>query len=65
MNEEKTPRSRPTERPKRGEPEARAVPAKRGNGFASLADVWQGRASVGDDFDELPADLGEALGITS
>jgi prevent-host-death family protein len=50
---------------RRGEPAVRLVPAKRGGGFASLAGSWQGRVTVGDDFDELPADLAESLGITS
>jgi prevent-host-death family protein len=49
---------------RRGEPAVRLVPAKRGDGFASLAGSWRGRVSVGEDFDELPADLVEALGIT-
>ncbi len=48
---------------RRGEPAVRLVPAKRGEGFASLADVWQGRVRIADDFDELPPDLAESLGM--
>jgi prevent-host-death family protein len=50
---------------RRGEPAVRLVPAKRGAGFASLAGSWQGRVRIADDFDELPADLAESLGLTS
>jgi hypothetical protein len=35
------------------------------HGFASLAGVWRGRVQIGDDFDELPDDLAEALGMRS
>lgn len=48
---------------RRGEPAVRLVPAKRGEGFASLAGVWQGRVRIADDFDELPPDLAESLGM--
>jgi prevent-host-death family protein len=48
---------------RRGEPAVRLVSAKRGDGFASLAGTWQGRVRIGDDFDELPADLAESLGM--
>lgn len=50
---------------RRGEPAVRLVPARRGDGFASLAGAWQGQVRIGDDFDELPADLAESLGIES
>jgi prevent-host-death family protein len=50
---------------RRGEPAVRLVPARRGDGFASLAGAWRGRATIADDFDELPADLAESFGITS
>jgi hypothetical protein len=30
-----------------------------------LAGSWQGRVTIADDFDELPADLAESLGIDS
>lgn len=32
-------------------------------GFASLAGVWRGRVKIADDFDELPDDLAESLGM--
>lgn len=47
---------------RRGEPAARLVPERRGEGFASLAGAWRGRLKIADDFDELPEDLAEALG---
>jgi prevent-host-death family protein len=47
---------------RRGEPAVRLVP-ERGGGFASLAGVWQGRARIAADFDELPDDLAESFGI--
>jgi hypothetical protein len=31
------------------------------NDFASLKGAWRGRAAIGEDFDELPDDLAEAL----
>lgn len=48
---------------RRGAPAARLVPEHRGGGFASLAGAWQGRVKIADDFDELPADLAESLGM--
>ena len=48
---------------RRGEPAARLVPERRGEGFASLAGTWRGQVRVADDFDELPDDLADALGI--
>lgn len=50
---------------RRGEPAVRLVPARSGDGFASLAGAWRGQVRIGDDFDELPADLAESLGIES
>jgi hypothetical protein len=32
-------------------------------GFASLAGVWEGRVRIADDFDELPDELAESLGM--
>jgi hypothetical protein len=32
-------------------------------GFAALAGVWTGRVWLADDFDELPDDLADALGV--
>ena len=46
-----------------GEPAARLVPEKRGDGFASLAGSWRGRVKIADDFDELPDDLAESFGM--
>lgn len=48
---------------RRGEPAARLVPEKHGGGFVSLAGAWQGRVKIADDFDELPDDLAESLGM--
>ena len=48
---------------RRGEPAVRLVPARRGEGFASLAGAWQGRVRIADDFDELPDELAESLGM--
>jgi prevent-host-death family protein len=48
---------------RRGEPAVRLVPARQGDGFAALAGAWQGRVRIGEDFDELPADLAESLGV--
>ena len=50
---------------RRGEPAVRLVPARQGDGFASLAGSWKGRVKIGTDFDELPAELAESLGIDS
>jgi prevent-host-death family protein len=48
---------------RRGEPAARLVPERRGGGFASLAGAWRGKVKIADDFDELPDDLAESLGM--
>jgi prevent-host-death family protein len=50
---------------RRGEPAVRLVPERGGGGFASLAGVWEGRVRIGEDFDELPDDLAERLGMKS
>jgi antitoxin (DNA-binding transcriptional repressor) of toxin-antitoxin stability system len=50
---------------RRGEPAVRLVPARTGDGFASLAGAWRGRVKIADDFDELPPDLAESLGMNS
>jgi prevent-host-death family protein len=71
MHEAKTQLSRLVERveageeiviTRRGEPAARLIPERQGNGFASLAGAWRGQVKIADDFDELPEDLAEALG---
>lgn len=48
---------------RRGEPAARLVPEHRAGGFASIAGVWRGRVRIAEDFDELPDDLAESLGM--
>jgi len=50
---------------RRGEPAARLVPERRSGGFASLAGAWRGQVKIADDFDELPDDVAEALGMRS
>jgi prevent-host-death family protein len=72
MHEAKTQLSRLVERAlegeeivltRRGEPAVRLVPARAGDGFAALLGVWAGAVEIGDDFDELPADLAERFGM--
>ncbi len=48
---------------RRGKPAVRLVPARAGGGFASLAGVWQGHVRIADDFDDLPDDVAERLGV--
>ncbi len=48
---------------RRGEPAVRLVAERTGGGFASLAGAWRGRVKIGDDFDELPDDLADSLGM--
>lgn len=48
---------------RRGEPAARLVPERRGGGFASLAGAWRDQVEIADDFDELPPDLADDLGM--
>jgi prevent-host-death family protein len=48
---------------RRGEPAVRLVPERQGGGFASLAGAWRGRVEIAPDFDELPDDLAESLGM--
>ncbi len=47
---------------RRGKPAVRLVPEKAG-GFASLKGVWEGGCMIADDFDELPDDIAERLGM--
>jgi prevent-host-death family protein len=72
MHEAKTQLSKLVERAEAGEeivitrhgkPAARLVPERRGAGFASLAGSWQGRVRIAEDFDELPDDLADSLGM--
>jgi prevent-host-death family protein len=48
---------------RRGQPAARLVPERQGRGFTSLEGNWQGRVRIADDFDELPDDLADSLGM--
>ena len=48
---------------RRGKPAARLVPERNREGFASLAGSWKGRVRIAADFDELPDDLADALGM--
>lgn len=48
---------------RRGEPAVRLVPERQGGGFAALAGAWQGRVKIAEDFDELPDELAESLGM--
>jgi prevent-host-death family protein len=50
---------------RRGEPAVRLVAERSGGGFASLAGAWRGRVKIAADFDELPDDLAESLGMRS
>ena len=48
---------------RRGEPAVRLVPERGNGGLAALAGVWEGRVRIADDFDELPDELAESLGM--
>ncbi|HET7507895.1 MAG TPA: type II toxin-antitoxin system prevent-host-death family antitoxin [Solirubrobacterales bacterium] len=48
---------------RRGEPAARLVPERRSGGFVSLAGAWRGKVQIAGDFDELPDDIAESLGM--
>lgn len=50
---------------RRGKPAARLIPERHGQGFASLAGAWRGKVWIADDFDELPDDLADDLGMKS
>lgn len=65
MDEAKTHLSKGAEHATRSEPAARPEALKRGDSFASVVGSWQGQVKVADDFDELPTDLAESLGVTS
>lgn len=73
MHEAKTQLSRLVERAlageeivitRRGQAAVRLVPERPRGGFASLQGVWEGKARIADDFDELPDDLARAFGMT-
>ncbi len=44
-------------------PGAQPASERHGEGFASLTDAWRGRVRIADDFDELPDDCAESLGL--
>jgi prevent-host-death family protein len=48
---------------RRGEPAARLIPERRSGGFASLAGAWRGQVKISDDFDEIPPEIAESLGM--
>ena len=48
---------------RRGKAAVRLVPERPQGGFASLQGVWEGKAWIADDFDELPDDLARAFGM--
>jgi prevent-host-death family protein len=45
-----------------GKPVARLVPVTSTSALAGVRGAWRGRVKIADDFDELPADMAEALG---
>lgn len=45
-----------------GRPVARLVPVAATESLASVRGVWHGRVRLAPDFDELPEDVGAALG---
>jgi prevent-host-death family protein len=48
-----------------GKPAVRLVPAEPAGGLDALSGAWRGQVTIADDFDELPADLADAFGISS
>lgn len=48
---------------RRGRPAVRLVPETAPGGFASLRGALRGQIRMADDFDELPDDIAEALGM--
>jgi prevent-host-death family protein len=73
MHEAKTKLSQLVERAEAGEeiviarngtPVARLVPVAPSSSFASARGAWKGRVQIADDFDELPAELADALGAS-
>jgi len=47
---------------RRGKPVARLVPVGSESSLASVRGAWRDRLRIAEDFDELPADIAEALG---
>jgi antitoxin (DNA-binding transcriptional repressor) of toxin-antitoxin stability system len=71
MHEAKTNLSRLVERAEAGEeiviarngtPVARLVAIPTGTSLASVRGAWRGRVRIAEDFDELPAEIADALG---
>lgn len=48
---------------KAGDPVAKLVPFD-GSGTSRRGGQWRGRVRIADDFDDLPADLASAFGVT-
>jgi prevent-host-death family protein len=72
MQEAKTTLSRLIEQAQSGEeivitrhgtPVARLVPIAAATSLESVRGAWRGRVRIAEDFDELPADVAEALGV--
>jgi prevent-host-death family protein len=73
MHEAKTKLSQLVERAESGEdiviarngkPVVRLVPVPRTSSLAAVRGAWRGRVEIAPDFDELPDDIEEALGMT-
>ncbi len=71
MHEAKTKLSQLVERAESGEdiviarngkPVARLTPVASTSSIESVRGAWRGRVRIGEDFDELPADIAEAFG---
>jgi prevent-host-death family protein len=72
MHEAKTKLSQLVERAEAGEdiviarngkPVARLVPVAGTGSFAAVRGAWRGRVRIAEDFDELPDDIADALGM--
>jgi prevent-host-death family protein len=71
MHEAKTKLSQLVERAESGEdiviarngkPVARLTPVASTSSIESVRGAWRGRVRIGEDFDELPADIADAFG---
>ncbi len=71
MHEAKTKLSQLVERAESGEdiviarngkPVARLTPVASKSSIESVRGAWRGRVRIGEDFDELPADIADAFG---
>jgi len=45
-----------------GKPVARLTPVASTSSIESVRGAWRGRVRIGEDFDELPADIADAFG---